>query len=638
MQTPPKRYFCRNNLSTSVKKALFAFLISPLFVIAQEIFPVHRPDTAFVFFHENGSYLPIDTGISIYQHWNATLSGNDEYGWLELGNLGAPRQMLVHQYERNSSLQWGMNPYPNGRRQKEDFKYYNVKAPLVRARYLQGYERGQSFDITAALNVHERLGYNIRFQRLNSQGLYQRQMAEFNNFSIAYSYQTEDTRLKILGHFDSFSRRNNENGGLENEDDVRLNLQLNRELVAVRFPAAQSATRQRRFYTVATYDLGFFKEIITQDTNVVAEDSLQIVSDTSRVFRPVFNLGSSFEYQRLSYVFSSGQPLPFTALYDFGGTYDSTSFEHIQQRFFISTPRNQTLYWKAGIGYEAATYRSPWTVRPLFQSFIFGKSAFNYKGMQIEADGQLIYAGTQAGNFEIDGTAGYSNKNLALNGVLKLSAIDPGVFFQSFRSNYFSWNNEFRPVQHQYLGANSRFGKNLRVDGGLHLFQNYTVLDQQALPLQASGVQQLLQITANHHLKIGKGFGFANRLSYQTTGDQLGEIRVPEIYLRSTVYTNLKVYYQRLKLQPGLEMHFFTPYYAMNWMPVTGMFHLQDNEQFGGFPFVNFFVNIELKRALIYVKVENLTQDFIAPDYFIAPGHPLPDLVLRLGIKWDFFH
>ncbi len=613
--------------------------------------PTYTPDSAFVYFFENGKYNPIDTGISIFQHWNATLSGTDEYGWLALGNLGAPQQMLLHRYHRETNLQWGMNPYPNNRRSASQIINYNVKAPLVRARYLQGYERGQSFDITAALNVHERLGYNIRFQRLNSQGIYQQQQAEFNNLTLSYYYRTKDNRLKIMGHFDSFNQNNQENGGIRNIDDFRENRQPNRSLVEVNLPrpgganstGAKSFTRQWRFYSTGTYDLGFFKEQIRLDTTVVNEDSISVVADTLRIFNPIFQVGSSVQFQRQSFTFLADIPVFPEANFNLAGTYDSTLFESFEQRFFIGTPGARNLQYKAGLGYEAATYKSPLTVVPLFQTFLFGQTDFNWRGLQIEADGQFVFAGSQIGNFSLNSNAGYQSEKLKLVGVLELSSIDPGVFFRNYRSNYFIWENpDFSSVQHQFLGGKARFFKNLELDGGLHLYQNYTTLDQTAQPIQADGIQQLLQFTLSHHLNIKDRFGFANKISYQATDDPLGVIRVPELYLRSTMYTNFKVYYKRLNLQPGLELHYFTPYFANAWMPVTGLFHLQDNEEIGGFPLLTFFINIELKRAIIYLRVENLTQEFRPFDFLAAPNYPLPDLGLnssvRLGIKWDFFN
>lgn len=637
--------------------AFICILSSSLFspINAQKRFPTNDTDKAFMEFREGEDLRMIDTGLSIQEYINLTLTGEDEFGMIHLGNLGAPTQMLLFDYHKTPRLQWGMNPYPVGRQSTEDVKYFNVKAPLVTARYVQGYDRGQSFDINARLNVHERLNYNIRFQRLNSNGNYLRQLAEFNNFTISYNYRTSNDRLRILGHFDSFSRRNQENGGVQDITGITENLQPNRELVQVRLDNHRSATKQRRFYTTAQYDLGYFKikpedvpqkdndslpDLKQTDTIITAElDSL--IPDSLKTFVPLLMVGSSVEYNRYSYVFNGPNNNVFfdNTFFDLQNTYDSTRFETFEQRFFIGSPDRESVNWLGGAGYEFATYGGLNFTVPQTNVFVFGNGQIDWRGIDIKANSQINLAGTQIGNFLLEGEAGYKHKDLEIAGVLDLSSIDPGIFFRRFLSNHFVWENpDFSPVNHQYLGGRVKVGKWLEGHAGYHLFQNYTTLNQQAVPQQFAGVTQLVQAVAKTKLNWGKRLGWQNDISYQLTNDALGPIRVPELYIRSIMYTNFKIYYNRLNVMPGVEAHYFTNYYAPDWMPATGMFHLQDDRVVGNFPYFNFFINFELKRALIFLKVENITQEFLPREYFIAPAYPLPDFVVRLGIKWDFYN
>ncbi len=648
-------------------------LLGTKVLMAQHWFPENEAEDAFMYFHEGEPLQMIDTGLTIQEQINLTLTGKDEFGQYHLGNLGSPTQFLLFDYHKTTRLQWGMNPYPVGRRPVEDVGYYNVKAPLVSTRYLQGYNRGQSFDVNAKLNVHERLNYNIRFQRLNSIGLYERQMAEFNNFTIGFNYRSPDNRIRLLGHFDSFSRRNQENGGLSNPDDLRNNVQPNRELVNIRLNNHNSATKQRRFYISGHYDIGYYKrakgEIDVNDTLVIASDTALDMSsdlatavpdsvtratdtlttdelendeaDSSRTFVPLFTLGSNIEYNRYSYVYTAQGNLDFfeNSYFDFNNTFDSTRFETFEQRLYIGTPGKKSVRWFAGTGYELGNYGGENFNIPLANVFVFGKGKIDWKGLDVRGNGQFNVAGTQLGNFLLEGQAGYANESLEVTGLIDLSAIDPGVFYRRFISNHFVWDNpDFSAVNHQYVGGRIRVGKWLEGQAGYHLFQNYTTLNQQAIPEQFGGVTQLFQAVAHTTFEWGKALGWKNDISYQITDDALGPIRVPQLHLRSIVYTNFTVYYNRLNLMPGIEAHYFSSYYAPNWMPATGMFHLQNNELIGNFPYINFFVNVELKRALIFIKLENITEDLLPREYFIAPGYPLPDFVLRLGIKWDFYN
>ncbi len=624
---------------------------------AQHWFPEGEAKDAFMYFYEGENLNMIDTGLTIHEQIDLTLTGKDEFGQYHLGNLGSPTQFLLFDYHKTTRLQWGMNPYPVGRRTIEDVRYYNVKAPLVSTRYVQGYNRGQSFDVNAMLNVHERLNYNIRFQRLNSIGLYERQQAEFNNFTIGFNYQSSDNRIRLLGHFDSFSRRNQENGGLSNPDDLRDNIQTNRELININLNNHRSATKQRRFYISGHYDIGYYKrpkgEIDANDTLNIASDTTSAlpdsidangtndIPDSLRTFVPVFTLGSNMEYNRYSYVYNGQGNLDFydNIYFNLQNTYDSTRFETFEQRFYIGTPGKKSVRWFAGTGYEVGTYGGQNFNLPLTNVFIFGNGKIDWRGIDIRGKGQFNVAGTQIGNFLMEGQAGYANESMELTGLIDLSAIDPGVFYRRFISNHFIWENpDFSAVNHQYIGGRIRVGKWFEGQAGYHLFQNYTTLNQQAMPQQFDGVTQLFQAVAHTTFEWGKALGWKNDFSYQITDDALGPIRVPRLHLRSIMYTNFTVYYNRLNLMPGIEAHYFSSYYAPDWMPATGMFHLQDEQQLGNFPYINFFLNIELKRALIFIKLENITEDFLPREYFIAPGYPLPDFVFRLGIKWDFYN
>ncbi|MCC5916362.1 MAG: hypothetical protein JJU02_03450 [Cryomorphaceae bacterium] len=636
---------------------LFAFQVS-----AQSWFPRDSARDAFSYFHEGGSFQMIDTGLCIREQINLTLTGKDEFGQLNLGNLGSPVQQMLFRYDQSAQLQWGQNPYPVGRRSKSDFRYYTVRAPLVSARYLQGYERGQSFDVDARLSVHERLGYNIRFQRLNSIGLYNRQEAEFNNFSIGYHYRTENNRFRILGHFDSFSRRNSENGGIINPSGQLRDVQQQRDLVNVNLNNSRSNTRQRRFYTSMQYDLGYMKrdkpklsdalqtdtaditeaDSITIKNSVPANDSIASAEDSvHRTFTPIFTLGSTIEYNRFSYVFTgrANQDYFENTYFDFSETYDSTSFETFDQKFYIGSPPVGNLRWMAGTGYEIATNRGMFFTRPLTSFYLFGKSEFDWKGFHILGDGQFNYAGSQIGNFHLHGEIGFKVNDFSISGQLDLSSIDPGIFYRFFSSNHFIWSNTgFSPVNHQSLGGKLGYKNWLEVETGYHLFQNYTTLNQSAIPEQFDGVSQLFQIIGHTTFEPSKWFGWKNSLAFQVTDDPLGPIRVPDFQIRSLFYTNFKVYYKRLNFQPGIEVNYFSSYYAPDWMPATGMFHLQDETLIGNFPYFNFFVNFELKRAILFFKLENISQGFTSDQYFAAPGYPLPDRVFRLGVKWDFFN
>ena len=74
-----------------------------------------------------------------------------------------------------------------------------------------------------------------------------------------------------------------------------------------------------------------------------------------------------------------------------------------------------------------------------------------------------------------------------------------------------------------------------------------------------------------------------------------------------------------------------------DYSPLLSEFHIQNTEEFGGFPMFDFFANARVRRTRIYFKFENITAAFTGRDYYSAPLHPYRDFVIRFGLVWNFF-
>ena len=57
----------------------------------------------------------------------------------------------------------------------------------------------------------------------------------------------------------------------------------------------------------------------------------------------------------------------------------------------------------------------------------------------------------------------------------------------------------------------------------------------------------------------------------------------------------------------------------------------------GGYPLVNGYVNLHLKRTRIFLQMYNLVQGTGKRSYFLAPHYPLNPRILKVGLSWNFF-
>ena len=90
-------------------------------------------------------------------------------------------------------------------------------------------------------------------------------------------------------------------------------------------------------------------------------------------------------------------------------------------------------------------------------------------------------------------------------------------------------------------------------------------------------------------------------------------------------------------IQTGFDFHFNSFYYADAFMPATGMFYWQNETKTGGFGLVDFFFNFRIKSARMFLKFENIGDNFLAKGYYLTPHYPMPGMTVQFGVVWRFF-
>ncbi|MBO8484951.1 MAG: hypothetical protein IAB78_00810, partial [Bacteroidetes bacterium] len=67
--------------------------------------------------------------------------------------------------------------------------------------------------------------------------------------------------------------------------------------------------------------------------------------------------------------------------------------------------------------------------------------------------------------------------------------------------------------------------------------------------------------------------------------------------------------------------------------------HNQNDELYGNCPFIDVFVNIQWKRACIFIKAVNLGMGWPnnSADYFSADGYIRSQRAIKFGIFWPFY-
>ena len=182
----------------------------------------------------------------------------------------------------------------------------------------------------------------------------------------------------------------------------------------------------------------------------------------------------------------------------------------------------------------------------------------------------------------------------------------------------------------------SRWKTNLRA--GVENIKNYTYFNQNAMPAQESGNIQVLSATLKQDFRLGI-LHLDNEVTWQKSSNET-VLPLPQLSLYHNLYLLAKIAKKVLTVQHGADVRYFTKYNAPAYMPAIQIFLLQptdDQVQIGGYPIVNVYANLHLKRTRFYVMMYHVNQGMSCPNYFLSPHYPINPRVLKFGLSWNFY-
>ena len=620
--------------------------------------------------------IPADTASLNFQSTNLVEGMQGHYNYL--GNLGAPRQSRLFFERRNDYPTIFIAPLSFFYFRPDQFKFTNSNVPFTNLTYykagsrINGEDRFKSY---FSVNANKRLAFGFNIDYLYGRGYYSNQATSHFNAGIFASYIGE--KYQMHAAYNNFFFKMNENGGItddryitrpEEMEDVGGN-----QYIPVRLEETSNRNHDFFVYLTHRYRLGFHREVTkieeTQDPvarRKAERDSTAIPKDTLIVeeFVPVTSFIHTFKIERSNHRFQSGsEPTGADAIYDNtylqeGFSRDSTLALSVKNVLGISLLEGFNKYAKAGLTAYISHKFSRYTLmnmdttianpRPVHydeqEVFVGGElSKRQGKLLHYNVNGEIGLAGEAIGQFKVNGDIdlnfrlGKDTVNFYARG--HVSNLLPSFYMRHYHSNHFTWDNddmkkEFRTGVEGELNID-RWGTNLRA--GMENIKNYTYFDQNALPAQHSGSVQVLSATLNQNFKLGI-FHLDNEITWQKTSNA-SILPLPDFSLYHNFYLLTKLV-KVLTVQLGADVRYFTSYNAPAYMPATQQFHLQpedDQVKIGGYPIVNAYLNIHLKRTRIFVMMYHVNAGMGNRQSFLVPHYPINPRLLKIGISWNFY-
>lgn len=383
---------------------------------------------------------------------------------------------------------------------------------------------------------------------------------------------------------------------------------------------------------------------LPEDTNFVEE------------FVPVTSFIHTFKIERARHKYQSVSTPDENAYYNKQGvSRDSTTAFSVKNVFGIALLEGFNRYAKAGLTgyishkfsrYDLMNADSMTVDRFTEQEIYVGGELAKRQGktLHYSIDGEVGIMDKAMGQFRVNGNMDLNFRlwkdtvNLIVRGFVKNTL--PSFYMRHYHSNLHVWDNdnmekEFRTRVEGELNID-RWGTNLRA--GVENVKNYTYLNQKAVPEQNSGNIQILSATLKQNFRAGI-FHLDNEVTWQKSSNET-VLPLPQFSVYSNLYLLTKLAKKVLTVQLGADVRYFTKYNAPAYTPSIQQFHLQpenDQVEIGGYPIVNVYANLHLKRTRLFAMYSHVNQGMGTRNSFLVPHYPINPSLLRIGVSWNFY-
>lgn len=592
----------------------------------------------------------VDTALTIKKDYIYNYLRRDDFELMPFANMGQPYNKLGRSFSATPYYpRIGATAKHPGYFEKEDVDYYSVPTPMTELMFKTTMEQGQYLDALLTFNVSKRFNASVAYNGFRSLGKYRYEEAQDGKFRVTFNYLTENERYGIRGHIAAQDMESEESGGLLDRNQFEGDL-----------PDFQDRAKIDLLYTNANNRILGKRYFLDQHFKLVKSKKDSIGKEPTTL-----SLGHEFSYE--------------TKIYDFEQSAQNNAFG--EDPFLIpieDRARLKTMYNKGSVEFSNRTLgRVSGNVALFNYNYFFnsllitednviqnkldgneisvgGAYANTIGPLHLQGDLNYTVSGDLTGN-NLDAMAVYSlNKNNKVTGAIHISSRMPDFNYLLYQSDYrnFNWqnNNTFEKVKTQSIkfGLDSRiFGK---VEAEYSAVDNYSYFASAATeeaiglgqetafvrPFQESSTINHLKVKYEKEVKWGK-WALMNTVMYQDVVQDNQVVNVPDLVTRNTLYFSSDVFKKAMYIQTGVTFKYFTSYNMNAYHPLLGEFYIQNNEEFGGYPLMDVFINARVKQTRIYLKAEHLNSIFSEPNYYSAPNYPYRDFVIRFGLVWNFF-
>ncbi len=230
------------------------------------------------------------------------------------------------------------------------------------------------------------------------------------------------------------------------------------------------------------------------------------------------------------------------------------------------------------------------------------------------------------------------NSPLALKVHFETGLKEPNYYDQHVYTNHYMWNNDFNKISTTKVEGSLAIPRwKMDASFGYALLSNNIYYDNQGIVRQNSTPMSVMSANLRKDFVLWK-FHLDHRLLFQLSSDT-AVIPLPLLALNLRYYLEFDVVKNAMKMQIGAHGTFTTKWNAPGYNPVLGVFHNQNEREYGNCPYIDAFVNVQWKRVSLFVKAVNVNMGWPCKklDYFSADGYINTQRAIKFGISWPFW-
>jgi len=600
----------------------------------------HSPDSVFVSYfmlNEQAAYTKyvVSKPLLKFQEYDIAKQFNQLYA--NLGSSGSASSPLIFSFNSSPNFRFRSDVFEPYRLNDDSIKFYISESPFSHLRYHMGPSKEQKLDITFSQRIGSGiyLGLNARFA--NNPGIYMRQRAFHAGATLYGAFLHPSKRYGAFLTFRNDRSINYENGGLNDVDKFFNSSESNRKLFTINLSEAENREKTN--------------SVVFQQYFNILKPSVIYKTDSTTIYVPrKFDAGRfihTFRYTKIGNAYEdNSRNVNFYPEYfnDTITVFDSTRHIHFENCLVYSNEVPDTLgksfplQYSFGIRFQTDRLNRDTIVNNLYtQSVPFGmlKGIIKQKTF-FKASAFLVLGGYKSGDYSLKGNFyqffGKNNHKAYLQ--VEKGLMHPDFYLNNYINDNFKWENSFG-AQDYIKGEFGIILKGFDLKVSFNRITNYVYLNEKVVPQQFTGALTIYSGHINKEIRIRHWITSIYAATQHVTPDDV--LQLPAALGKLTVVYDVVLFKKALHAQIGMSGTYHSKWYQDAYMPSIRAFYRQNNFVSGNYPYLDVFLNLNIKRARLFVKYEHFNSLLKNYSYILVPGYPQNDAALKFGISWLFF-